>query len=260
MLAATALALALFGLLLPGCSSDDLHDQKLTFHVDEQSVEALHLYCYPRFAGREHVIEDQETIQSVLKLVNGRTFSGTQTLESLQPENPLDVVVGGYSITVSFVDAIDTGEKTFTYDPSFPGNGVAMIEDDLIYVMDDDPDELLATLEDLVAGLENGIRIEVSDDAPPPVDPAEVGILVVGEGAVDYMAHLEDCGYRDLMTGYGLGHANTVRVRDEDHVGNAVVIARELGVRYVYLGTEDINWDESKAIFVELASDAPPAP
>ena len=92
--------------------------------------------------------------------MNGRTFSGTQTLESLQPENPLDVVVGGYSITVSFVDAIDTGEKTFTYDPSFPGNGVAMIEDDLIYVMDDDP-ELPATLEDLVASLENGIRIEV---------------------------------------------------------------------------------------------------
>ena len=126
--------------------------------------------------------------------------------------------------------------------------------------MDDDPDKLMATLEDLVASLENGIRIEVSDDAPPPVDPAEVGVLVVGEGAVDYMAHLEDCGYRDLATGYGLGHATTVHVRDEDHVGNAVVIARELGVRYVYLGTEDTNWDESKAIFVELASYAPPAP
>ena len=38
-----------------------------------------------------------------------------------------------------------------------------MIEDDLIYVMDDDPDKPPATLEDLVASLENGIRIEVSD-------------------------------------------------------------------------------------------------
>ena len=124
----------------------------LTLRVDESRIARVTVYNYPTFGPEgERPLADMDEAKSFLAMVNGRTFTACQTIDSWNKER--EGLAGGYNTSVEFLDGNGDRVGLVSFDPAYPGDGIAVVEGGMIYQMDGDQSAVVAYLDDLVARL-----------------------------------------------------------------------------------------------------------
>lgn len=130
----------------------DVDGDALALRIDEPSIASARVNNYPAFGAEgTRIPQDLGEATGVLSLVEGRTFVASQTIEAWNKER--EGWVGGYSTSVEFFDGNGDLVGCVSYNPAFPGDGVAVLAEGTIYCMDGDQSEAIAYLDDLVARL-----------------------------------------------------------------------------------------------------------
>lgn len=134
----------------------------LSLRIDEGLIESARVDNYPAFGPEgTRVPETLSEATAVLPLVEGRTFTAAQTIESWNEEGK--GMAGGYHASVSFFDGNGDLVGCVSYNPAFPGDGVAVIADGTIYCMDGDQRAVIDYLNDLVERL-SGLECFKNDE------------------------------------------------------------------------------------------------
>lgn len=124
----------------------------LSLRIDEDAIESARVDNYPAFGPEgTRVPETLSEAAAVLPLMEGRTFTAAQTMESWNKEQ--ENMVGGYHASVSFFDGNGDLVGCVSYNPAFPGDGVAVHAEGTIYCMDGDQGAVIDYLNDLVERL-----------------------------------------------------------------------------------------------------------
>lgn len=130
--------------------------------IDEDLIVSARVDNYPAFGPEgTRVPETLSEATAVLPLVGGRTFTAVQTTESWSKEQ--EGMTGGYNASVSFFDGNGDLVGCISYNPAFPGDGVAVIADGTIYRMDGDQSAVIDYLNDLVERL-SGLECFKNDE------------------------------------------------------------------------------------------------
>lgn len=134
----------------------------LSLRIDEDLIASARVDNYPAFGPEgTRVPETLSEATFVLPLVEGRTFTAVQTIESWNKEQ--EGMAGGYDASVSFFDGNGDLVGCISYNPAFPGDGVAVIADGTIYTMDGDQQAVIDYLNDLVERL-SGLECFKNDE------------------------------------------------------------------------------------------------
>lgn len=134
----------------------------LSLRIDEGLIESARVDNYPAFGPEgTRVPETLSEATAVLPLVEGRTFTAAQTIESWNKGQ--EGMAGGYDASVSFFDGNGDLVGCVSYNPAFPGDGVAVIADGTIYCMDGDQRAVIDYLNDLVERL-SGLECFKNDE------------------------------------------------------------------------------------------------
>lgn len=121
----------------------------LTVEIDEASVSYAEVYNYPTFGpSGTRSLNDAAAVKNLIGLVNGKTFSAAQSVSAWNKSR--EGYAGGYSTAVSFFDESGSRCGDIRFDPSFPGDGMAIIAQDTIYCMEGDQTALIDALDELV--------------------------------------------------------------------------------------------------------------
>lgn len=124
----------------------------LTLRIDKARIERATVYNYPVFGSKgERALDDVDEALALADLVDGCTFAAAQTLESWNKER--EGWSGGYSTSVKLLDGNGDCVGWVEYDPAFPGDGVAVLADGLIYQMEGDQSAVIGLLDRLVQRL-----------------------------------------------------------------------------------------------------------
>lgn len=135
----------------------------LALHIDKASIERATVYNYPVFGPEgERTLDNVDEALALADMVDGRTFVAVQTLESWSKER--EGWSGGYSTSVKLLDGNGDCVGWVEYDPAFPGDGVAVVADGLIYQMEGDQSAVIDLLGKLVQRLsehdQNGAAVD----------------------------------------------------------------------------------------------------
>lgn len=130
----------------------DVVGDALALRIDASAIVAARVNNYPEFGPEgTRIPQDLGEATAVLPLVEGRSFVAAQTIKSWNEERK--GWLGGYSTSVEYFDGNGGLVGCVSYDPGFPGDGVAVLAEGTIYRMEGDQSAVIAYLDDLVARL-----------------------------------------------------------------------------------------------------------
>ncbi len=130
----------------------EIGGDELALRIDESRIVSATVYNYPVFGSEgKRSLDDLDEAKSFLSLVNGKTFTACQTLDSWNKER--EGWSGGYSTSIEFLDGNGDCAGKVNYNPAFPGGGVAVLADGLIYRMEGDQSAVIGLLDKLVQRL-----------------------------------------------------------------------------------------------------------
>ena len=134
----------------------------LVLCIERSHIDRTIVHTYPRFGPKgTRELDDRDKVLSLFDLVEDRSFTAAQTINSWNKEQT--DWIGGYNTTVELLDQNSECCGRISYNPEYPGAGVAVVTEGVIYTLEGDQSAVIELLDDKVDSL-----------ADPAFDPERV--------------------------------------------------------------------------------------